>query len=42
MGHIFISYSRKDIEKTNEIVARLKDSGFEVWIDREGIKGGNL
>lgn len=42
MGHIFISYSRKDIDTTDHIVSLLKKLGFEVWIDREGIKGGEL
>lgn len=42
MSHIFISYSRKDQETTNQIVARLKERGFPVWIDYEGIKGGKL
>jgi hypothetical protein len=42
MAHIFISYSRKDQETTNQIVARLKERGFPVWIDHEGIKGGKL
>ncbi len=42
MGQIFISYSRKDVGTVDQIVSRLKNLGFEVWIDRENIKGGEL
>jgi len=42
MNHIFISYSRKDSEVVDGIVARLTQDGFKVWIDREDIKGGEL
>lgn len=42
MSHIFISYSRKDQQTTDQIVSRLKERGFKVWIDHEGIKGGKL
>ena len=42
MGFIFISYSRQDTNTVDEIVARLKRDGFDVWIDRANIKGGDL
>jgi len=42
MGLVFISYSRKDIQTVDDIVARLKNDGFEIWIDRSSIKGGDL
>ena len=42
MGLIFISYSRKDSPTVEELVARLKKDEFEVWFDRESIKGGEL
>jgi len=42
MSHIFVSYSRKDGEAVDNIAARLQRDGFEVWLDREDIKGGEL
>lgn len=42
MRHIFVSYSRKDSKTVDHIVARLIQEGFEVWIDREEITGGEL
>lgn len=42
MKHIFISYSRIDVESAGYIVARLEQDGFNVWIDREEIKAGEL
>lgn len=39
MGHIFISYSRKDEEYVNRLVDALENEGFEVWIDRELLTG---
>jgi len=42
MGLVFISYSRKDVQTVEDIVARLKKDKFEVWFDRESIKGGEL
>lgn len=38
---IFISYSRKDTEKVNSVVALLENNGFNVWIDRDGIESGD-
>lgn len=42
MSHVFVSYSRKDSETVDQIVARLTEDGLEVWIDREEIHGGDL
>lgn len=42
MSHVFVSYSRKDSETVDHIVARLNKDGLDVWIDREDIKGGEL
>jgi TIR domain len=42
MKHIFISYSRKDSETVDKIVARLDEDKFDTWIDREEIHGGDL
>lgn len=39
MGHIFISYSRKDEEYVNKLVDALENEGFDVWIDREMLTG---
>ena len=38
---IFISYSRKDSDIVNQFVNQLTDAGYNVWIDREGIVGGD-
>jgi hypothetical protein len=42
MRHVFVSYSRIDSEAVGYIVARLEQDGFNVWIDREEIKAGEL
>jgi len=42
MKHIFVSYSRIDGEAVDYIVARLEQDGFNVWIDHEEIKAGDL
>ena len=42
MRHVFVSYSRKDSQTVDDIVARLSEDGMDVWIDREEIKGGEL
>jgi hypothetical protein len=41
MGFVFVSYSRKDQKVVDFIVSKLKDDGFDVWIDRENIRGGD-
>ena len=38
---IFISYSRRDRERVHEVVSALERDGFSVWIDRQGIDGGD-
>lgn len=38
---IFISYSRKDSEKADEIVDKLKELNISVWIDRTGEYSGH-
>ena len=40
MGKVFISYSRRDIDEVEKIVAQLEAEGIEVWLDREDIKAG--
>jgi hypothetical protein len=40
MGHVFISYSRRDTEVVEKIIAELEAAGIEVWVDREAIKAG--
>ena len=40
MGQVFISYSRRDSEVVEEIVAQLEKEGIEAWLDREDIKPG--
>lgn len=42
MGHIFVSYSSDDKDIVNQLLQRLRQSNYEVWIDRESIKGGDL
>ena len=37
---VFISYSRDDIDFADQLAAALDFSGFECFIDREGISGG--
>jgi hypothetical protein len=42
MNHVFVSYSRKDSQTVDQIVARLEQDTFNAWIDREEIHGGDL
>jgi hypothetical protein len=37
---VFISYSRDDLRFADQVVAALHVCGFECFIDREGISGG--
>ena len=37
---VFISYSRDDLEFANQLDAALNACGFECFIDRHGISGG--
>lgn len=38
---IFISYSRRDSEQVLSVVKRLQESGFTVWVDKDGIESGD-
>lgn len=40
MSHLFLSYSRRDDAYVDAIAATLKNGGYRVWIDRQGIGGG--
>src|SRR4051812_43318851 len=40
MGYIFLSYSRKDFQIMDTLAGQLQQAGFEVWLDRKGIRGG--
>jgi hypothetical protein len=40
MGHVFVSYSRRDVERVDLIVESLLEEGIGVWIDRSGIEAG--
>jgi hypothetical protein len=42
MGHIFISYSRKDSEFVNRLMPALEQYGFPTWSDIHGITGGDV
>ena len=42
MGHIFISYSRRDQEFVDSFVGKLEATGKSIWIDRQEIKVGRL
>jgi len=38
---LFISYSRADTTNVDQIISRLEETGHSIWIDREGIRGGD-
>ncbi len=40
MGHIFISYSKKDIVYAEKLINALKREGFNPWLDMEGLGAG--
>src|SRR5574341_63795 len=42
MGHIFVSYSRRDQEIVDSFVGMMESAGISVWIDREKIQAGRL
>jgi hypothetical protein len=42
VGYIFLSYSRKDKGIAEQLESQLKAAGYEMWIDVEGIRGGDL
>jgi len=37
---IFLSYSRGDAQQADDWVAHLERYGYQIWIDRAGIRGG--
>ena len=37
MGHIFISYSKKDIVYAEKLINALRREGFNPWVDMEGL-----
>ena len=39
---VFVSYSRKDHDITQRLVADLHKAGAEVWVDVDGIQSGNF
>lgn len=41
IGNVFISYSRKDIEKAHQVRSLLEGVGFNVWLDLAGIAAGD-
>ncbi|UCG25264.1 MAG: TIR domain-containing protein [Chloroflexota bacterium] len=41
MGHIFFSYSRADQRTVDELIRQIEAYGYDVWIDRESIIGGD-
>lgn len=41
-NQVFISYSRRDARLADRVAAALTSAGFSVWIDRAGIRGGEL
>lgn len=42
MGHIFVSYSRRDQEIVDRFVGMMESAGMSVWIDRQKIQAGRL
>jgi hypothetical protein len=40
LGHIFISYSRKDEDYAQRLTRKLRSEGLEVWIDQNSINYG--
>lgn len=40
MGHVFVSYSRRDKELVDRIVRLMFRAAIHVWIDRENIRAG--
>ncbi len=41
MSGIFISYSRLDREFVDRLIEALEQRGFDIWVDRKDIGGGN-
>jgi hypothetical protein len=41
MSHIFISYSKVDAEFAAVLMAKLRDGGFETWMDQSRLRAGS-
>jgi hypothetical protein len=41
MGHVFISYARKDLAEVNKILEHLKQAKLDLWVDQESIGPGD-
>ena len=41
MRHVFISYKREDISYAEDLAAKLKLAGIEIWWDEGDISGGD-
>ena len=42
MGHLFISYSRLDRSKIDQLADRLGHANYDCWIDQEDMRSGDL
>jgi TIR domain. len=42
MGHIFISYSKRDIVYAEKLINALRREGFNPWVDMEGLGAGTF
>ena len=42
MGHIFLSYSRKDIVYAEKLINALRREGFNPWVDMDGLGAGTF
>src|SRR5690349_19398984 len=42
MASIFVSYARKDIEQVQHIMQALSSLGYDYWMDRQKLRGGDL
>ena len=41
MSHIFVSYTREDQQFVAELIRRLRDENFNLWLDRDSIRSGD-
>lgn len=41
MKNLFLSYSRKDVDKAERIIADLSALGYRVWLDSDQLRGGD-
>ncbi len=41
-AEVFVSYSREDLPRVSELVARLREAGVSLWIDQSGIDAATL